>query len=70
MYSGYLFHGVLDTRLFEMVVLGHAVKGKKLQATIFLALGEKPKPFLLISRTFHGLNRHLFFLLKHDIIRL
>ena len=58
-YDGYLFHGVLDTRLFEMVVLGHAVKGKKLQATIFLALGYKPKPFLLMSRTFHGIKRHL-----------
>ena len=56
--SGYLFHGVLDMRLFEMVVLGHAVKGKKLHATIFLALGNKPKPFHLISSTFHGINRH------------
>ena len=55
---GYLFHGVLDTSLYEMVVLGHAVKGKKLQAIIFLALGEKPKPFLLMSRTFHGIKRH------------
>jgi len=56
MYSGYLFHGVLDTRLFEMVVLGHAVKGKKLHATIFLALGYKPKPFHLMSSTFHGIK--------------
>ena len=30
MFNGYLFHGVLDTSLYEMVVLGHAVKGKKL----------------------------------------
>ena len=59
MYSGYLFHGVLDTRLFEMVVLGHAVKGKKLQAITSLALGDKPKPFHLMSSTFHGINRHL-----------
>jgi len=42
-----------------MVILGHAVKGKKLQATIFLALGEQPKPFLLMSRTFHGIKRYL-----------
>ena len=30
-----LFHGVLDMSLHEMVILGHAVKGKKLQAIIF-----------------------------------
>ena len=32
---GYLFHGVLDTGLLKMAILGHAVKGKKLQAIIF-----------------------------------
>jgi hypothetical protein len=53
-----LFHGVLDLSLVEMVVLGHAVKGKKLQATIFLALGYKPEPFHLMSSTFHGIKRH------------
>ena len=58
--SGNLFHGELDMSLYEMVFQGHAVKGKKLQATIFLALGEKPKPFLLMSRTFHGIKRHLY----------
>ena len=33
--SGYLFHGVLDTSLYEMAILGHTGKGKKLQAIIF-----------------------------------
>ena len=32
---GYLFQGVLDTSLLEMVISGHAVKGRKLQAIIF-----------------------------------
>ena len=29
------FHGVLNMSLLEMVISGHAVKGKKLQAIIF-----------------------------------
>ena len=38
---GYLFHGVLDMSLLEMVISGHAVKGKKLQAIIFSCLWHK-----------------------------
>ncbi len=30
--SAYLFHGDIDMSLAEMVFLGHAVKGRKLQA--------------------------------------
>ena len=30
-----LFHGVLDTSLLEMVILGHAGSDKKLQAVYF-----------------------------------
>ena len=72
MYNGYLFHGVLDTSLGEMVFLGHADKGKKLQAIIFLALGDKPIPFLLMSRTFHGIKRQtiLNLMLSYAIIKI
>ncbi len=47
--------------LAEMVVLGHAVKDEKLQAIFSLALGDKSKPFLLMSRTFHGIKLDIIY---------
>ena len=50
-----LFHGVLDTSLSEMVILGHADKGKKLQAIIFSCPWQQA---YTISTHVKNLSRH------------
>ena len=52
---GYLFHGVLDMSLLEMVILGHAVKRKKLQAIIFSCPWQQA---YTISSHVKNLSRH------------
>ena len=69
---GYLFHGVLDMSLYEMAILGHAGKGKKLQAIIFSCPWQQA---YTISSHVKNLSRHkpprlLKINQKYDIINL